>query len=378
MARAWDLSQRPGRHWASILGACLISCVAAVSNSAQNPTSPPKPRPGPVPRLIILPPKLLAGQPATLAVIDSQGRLLPKATVELSGVQRVTTDATGRALFIAPSEPGTLVAKFAGQAISTSAPVAAAGFTDTAALSAPPAVAKVLSYPRVLAVHDRFTIEGTGFRGAADSDRVFLDGEPCLVVASSPVSLVVLPGSQVPIGDVSLRVSVAGSDAGQFQLSSVLLEISGPPEAVNAGSEGELVVHARGTTEPLLLEVRNASPAVVQLAKGNVQRLKTSGGEENTAPVAVKFVTGGNYAVTARLISEEAGSPGLELARKRLAAARKISSGEWSARIDQVLLKIDRTPQDLPQIRAEVKSMLDNNPSGPLAALLNSAWRQLN
>jgi hypothetical protein len=92
----------------------------------------------------------------------------------------------------------------------------------------------------------------------------------------------------------------------------------------------------------------------------------------------VKFLSGGNYVVTARLLSEEAGSPGLEVARKRLAAARKISSGEWSARIDQVLLKIDRTPQDLPQIRAEVKSMLDNKPSGPLAALLNSAWRQLN
>ncbi|HLJ24641.1 MAG TPA: IPT/TIG domain-containing protein [Candidatus Acidoferrales bacterium] len=300
MGRAWECSLRPGRDWPFILVVCVGVCAAMAA--AQNPAVPPKPHASPVPRLIILPPELLAGQPATLAVIDSQGRLLPKATVELSAGQHVTTDATGRALFIAPAEPGTLIAKFAGQTAATSAPVVAAGGADTAA-SAASSAAKVLSYPHVLAVHDRFTIEGAGFRGAAESNRVFLNGEPCLVVAASPVSLVVLPGPQVPIGDVNLRVSVAGTDAGQFQLSAVLLEISGPAEAVNAGSEGELVVHARGTSEPLLVEVRNASPAVIQLANGNVQRLKTSGGEENSAPVAVKFVTGGNYAVTARLIS---------------------------------------------------------------------------
>jgi hypothetical protein len=32
----------------------------------------------------------------------------------------------------------------------------------------------------------------------------------------------------------------------------------------------------------------------------------------------------------------------------------------------------------LPQIRAELKSMLDDNPAAPLASLLDSAWRELN
>ena len=161
----------------------------------------------------------------------------------------------------------------------------------------------VASYPHVMAIHDRFTLEGSGFRGAADSNHVYLNGDPCLVVASSPVSLVALPGPSVPIGDVTLHVTVGGIDAGQFPVSAVLLEFSGPTEAVNAGSTGKLIVHAHGTTEPLLLEVRNGSPGVIQLSKGNVQRLKTSGGEENIAPVDVKFVTGGNYSVSARLIS---------------------------------------------------------------------------
>jgi hypothetical protein len=83
----------------------------------------------------------------------------------------------------------------------------------------------------------------------------------------------------------------------------VLLEFSGPAEAVNAGSTGKLILRAHGTTEPLLLEVRNGSPGVIQLSKGNVQRVKTSGGDQNIAPVEVQFVTGGNYSVSARLIS---------------------------------------------------------------------------
>ena len=46
-------------------------------------------------RTIILPQKMVAGAPATLAVLDSAGRLLPNVVVELSGGRNVTTDATG-------------------------------------------------------------------------------------------------------------------------------------------------------------------------------------------------------------------------------------------------------------------------------------------
>jgi hypothetical protein len=172
----------------------------------------------------------------------------------------------------------------------------------------------VASYPRVLALHDRFTLEGTGFRGAADLNHVFLNGDPCLVLASSPISLVVLPGPSLPVGDVSLHVTVAGMDSGQFPVSAVLLEFSGPAESVDAGSTGKLTVIAHGTTEPLLLEIRNGSPGVIQLSDGNVQRIKTSGGDDNTAQFEVKFVTGGNYSVSARLIAAAPGTPGLAIA----------------------------------------------------------------
>ena len=329
--------------------------------------------------MIILPPRIVAGAQATLAVLDSQGRLLPNIGVELRGGQKVTTDVTGRALFRATGEPGTLTAKISGMPISASANVLAFEHSSPQAGSGKdPGVVNVVSYPRVMAIHDRFTLEGSGFLGAADSNHVYLDDDPCLVVASSPVSLVVVPGPRFPVGDVNLHVTVAGIDAGKFPVSAVMLEFSGPTEAVNAGSSGRLILHAHGTTLPLVLEVRNGSPQVIQLSKGNVQRLKTSGGEENIAPVEVKFVTGGNYSVSARLVSADAGQPDLESARRRLAEARKIASGDWTGRIDQILLKIDQAPMDLPQIRAELRSMLNDKPAAPLASLLDSAWRELN
>jgi IPT/TIG domain len=358
------------------LALILLMGVCAARAAAQRP---PKSQASPAPRQIILPAKAVAGAQATLAVLDSRGRLLPKITVELSGGQKVTTDMTGRALFKVADQPGTLGAKISGQGISTSSTVVAPeGFSPHVKSEGAPGEVNIVSYPHVIAIHDRFTLEGSGFRGAADSNRVFLNGDPCLVVASSPVSLVVLPGPRVPIGDINLDVTVAGIDAGRFPVSTVLLEFSGPAEAVNAGSSGKLIVRALGTTEPLLLEVRNGSPGVIQLSKGNVQRLKTSGGDQNIVPVEVKFVTGGNFTVSARLISANASLPDLESARRRLTEARKIASGDWPARIDQVLVKIDRSPQDLPQIRAEIKSMLDDKPAGPLASLLDSAWQELN
>jgi IPT/TIG domain-containing protein len=372
MVLAWIRHKERRRCLALI----LLMGVCVGLEAAQQP---PKYQSPPAPRLIILPPKAVAGAQVTLAVLDSRGRLLPNIAVELSGGQKVTTDVTGRALFKAADEPGILVAKIAGQGISASTTVVASEDSGPHVTShGAPGGVNVVSYPHVLAIHDRFTLEGSGFRGAADSNHVYLNDDPCLIVASSAVSLVVLPGPRVPIGDVNLHVTVAGIDAGRFPASVVLLEFSGPAEAANAGSSGKLFLRAHGTTEPLLLEVRNGSPGVIQLSKGNVQRLKTSGGDQNIAPIEMKFVTEGNYSISARLISTDASLPDLELARRRLTEARKIASGDWPARIDQVLLKINQAPLDLPQIRAELKSMLDDKPAASLATLLDSAWRELN
>jgi hypothetical protein len=303
MFPAWVRGKEPLQRLA-------LMFVFAVSFATCAGTQEPPKAKTPVARTIILPQKLVAGAPATLAALDFAGRLLPNVVVELSGGRRVTTDATGRALFVAPAEAGRLTAKILGQEITASSTVILpADFSAQRSAEGPSAVLQLASYPHVLAIHDRFTIEGRGFRGIADVNHVSLADQPCLVVASSPISLVVLPGPHVPVGATSLRVSVAGYDTGPIPVSAVLLEFSGPPDAPDAGTQGKIILRVLGATEPLAVEVRNGSPAIIQFPGGSVQRLATSGGDENIAPVELKFLAPGNYTLTARLIPADSSSP---------------------------------------------------------------------
>jgi hypothetical protein len=285
----------------ALLPACVISFAPGTA-CAQ--TAPHKRE---SPRAIILPHRVVAGAQASLAVLDASSRLLPGITVALPGGQTVKTDATGRALFTGPAVSGDWTATIPGTAISA----------DTAAVGpdAPEAhpaaegglpVAKVISYPRALSIHERFEITGVGFRGAADANRAFLGDERCLVLAASPVSLIVLPGPGTPIGETSLRITVPGIEVGRFPVSTVLLDFSGPAETPAAGSEGRLTLHVHGSAQPLRVEVHNSSPRIIQFPAGNSQRLVTSGGEPNTAAVELKFLAPGDYIATARLLPESA------------------------------------------------------------------------
>jgi hypothetical protein len=338
----------------------------------------PKAQPA-APRTIVLPQKTVAGAPATLAVLGAAGQMLPHVVVELSSGQKVTTDATGRALFIAPSEPGVLTARIPGHDLTASAPVVKSpGSGPRTSAENPSSAVRLLAYPHFLSLHDRFTMEGAGFRSEADANRVFLADRACLVLASSPVSLVVLPGLRIPVGATNLRVNVAGHNAGPDPVVMVLLEFSGPEEAPNAGAQGRLSVRVRGTRERLAVEVRNGSPEIIQFLRGNVERVTTSGGERNAAEIETKFLAAGDYAVTARLIPTDSGLPDLEAARQKLVAARALVIGSWAARADHLIRRIDRAPQDLAPIRAELERMLDDKPSGQFALLLQSAWQEFN
>jgi hypothetical protein len=352
----------------------LVLWVA--SSAAAGAQEDPKAQ-GAAPRTIVLPEKTVAGAPATLAVLDSAGRMLPHVIVELAGGPKVTTDATGRALFTAPIEPGVLTVRIPGHDVTASSAVVKSA--DSASQSSTvnsSTVLRVLTQPHFISLHDRFTMEGTGFRGEADANRVFLAGQACLVLAASPVSLVVLPGPHIPIGEIDLRVAVAGRDAASNPVVMVLLEISGPPETPDAGELGNLFVLVHGTRDRLAVEVRNASPEIIQLPRGNVQRVTSSGGERNAAQIKTKFLAPGDYTVTARLIPTDSGLPDLETARQKLIAARALAMGNWAARTDRLIRRIDRAPQDVAQIRAELQRMIYDKPSGQFAFLLESAWQE--
>jgi len=294
-------SPNSGKLPLRILAVAIFISGCAISMGAQET---PKPRPSP-PRTVILPPKMVAGDPATLAVLDSSGRLVSGVVVELSSGQKATTDSTGRALFVASSDAGPMTAKILGQqtkALSTVVPRSVSEAPASGDSTETQLNQFHIAYPKFITLHDRFTIDGAGFNGRAASNHVYLSDQPCLILAASPVSLVVLPGLHIPIGPIAMRINSGRTELGPLPVSAVLLEFTGPAESVNAGSETKLVLRARGTTEPLAIEVRNGSPAVMQLAHGNVQRVQTSGGEQNIAELNMKLLAAGDYIVTARLV----------------------------------------------------------------------------
>jgi len=241
---------------------------------------------------------------------------------------------------------------------------------------------QTISYLHFISIQDQFAIAGSGFRGEADANHVFLAEQPCLVLAASPVSLVVLPGPHTPIGAVSLRVSVLGRDtsdtpAAPNPVSVVLLEVSGPPGTIRPGAQGMFTIHARGTTEPVTIEVRNSSPRIIQLTHGNVQRVKTSGGDSNVAQIEMKSLTSGDYTVTARFLAADSSLPDVDAARRTLVDASELATGMWAERVDHLIKHMERSPQDIEPIREELKEMLEDNPTGQFATLLESAWTEV-
>src|SRR2546422_10400360 len=108
--------------------------------------------------ILLLPRQIVSGERATLAVLDVSGRLTPGVTVNFSNGDKLATDATGRALFVAPLTPGVLFASIAGRP----------GRVSTAVV--PPSEAasssvEIASVPRVASLTDRFELLGRGFCG---------------------------------------------------------------------------------------------------------------------------------------------------------------------------------------------------------------------
>src|SRR5260370_33626865 len=169
------------RRGLSLIFGCLIASALAHGASAQ-----PTPPPASGARRLLLPRRIVSGERATLAVLDVNGRLTPGVTVNFSNGDRLTTDATGRALFVAPLNPGVIFGSIAGRM----------GRVATAILSPSEAAStsiEVSSAPRGASLTDRFELFGKSFCGDADANQGTMTGRAAMLLPSSPVSLVVFP-----------------------------------------------------------------------------------------------------------------------------------------------------------------------------------------
>jgi hypothetical protein len=246
-------------------------------------------------RILLLPRRIVSGERATLAVLDVNGRLTPGITVNFSNGDRLTTDVTGRALFVAPLNPGVVFASIAGRP----------GRVATAILTpreAAPTSIEISDVPQAASVTDRFEISGRGFCGDADSNHVTVGGQPALILASSPASLVVLPPMGLKPGAAAVEVSCTKNVAPAFLTTFVALELEADSSPLKPGEHRSLTVRVRGTISKIALEARNLAPDIAELTGGTVVKQSSSGSPNNAALFELVGRQRGRFVISIRLV----------------------------------------------------------------------------
>jgi hypothetical protein len=336
---------------------------------------------------IVLPPQLETEKPATLAVLDRDGRLVAGVTVGLPDGRKVTTDSSGRARFVVTSTPGPFVAEIS----SAQSPNAAqAAHVQAAAIVIPhpteiqsgsPAKVVVTNYPRAVALDDHIVVRGSGFRGDADANHVTLAGSAVLVLASSPEALVLQPGSAAAIpGLTDVVIEVAGRRSGPLAIALVSLEITLPARELAVGKKDNLIVHVNGTTQKVTLAVENLSREEIGLVNGNFQRVISSGGPENMAFTPLRALRAGGFSVSVRVMTAAPDAGILALVRRELVAASGLAAGDWVRAIDRALERLDQAGPDfrgVPRLVDEIEKMLSGDPPGEVGKHLQAAWLEL-
>jgi len=341
----------------------LAGALAPALTGAQIPPSPPASRAA----TIVMPPRLLPAEQSTLAVLDPEGRLVPGAVVEFGDGEHVTTDTTGRAIFVAPLNPGVLTAHLTNREAAT------ASSTILPREPLPTEGLQVTDFPRVISVSDRFSIDGFGFSGHADKNRVALGDTNVVVLAASPVALVLLPAPGATPGPAQLQIEAGGRSAAPMLVTVVSLRVIGPSSQPAQGQKAVLTVRVRGTTQRLAIEVHNLSPAIIELSRGNVQRVTSSGGAQNEAQVEMTGLAAGDFSVSVRLVPGIAGLPDMEAVHQQLLVARRMANADWQERLDRVIRRIERDPEDVSRVRDELERMLAQNPEAELGKQIEAA-----
>ena len=309
---------------------------------------------------IVLPPKVVAGHPATLAILGADGRLAPNVSVVIGEGQSLKTDATGRASFTAPTTPGILFAEASG--------ASAAILVDESSVPGAQTEKGELVVPAVISLKDRFTICGGGFRGDADANRVTMNGDRALVVASSPECLVVLPSPRATPGAAKLTVNSSGSDR-NATTTLVSLQFEAPQTAPVPGQRSELTVHVEGSDVPLNVTIQNETPGVLEFLKGDTQEVRTTGGSRNVAQLQIGAIRSGDYSFSARLIP----SPDLPAAVRYLRAAAPLAPKALQHRVNDAASKLATHPKDREKVRLDLAKMISTTIAGHFRVLLEAA-----
>ena len=277
------------RIWRTLLvcGSALLPVIATSGQESAPPAS--------AARILLIPWKMVSGDRATLAVLDVGGRLTPNVTIDLSNGDRIKTDATGRALYVAPLKAGALYASIDGRP----------GRVRTTVVSPQEAAAsgvEISTAPRTASLKDRFVVIGGGFCGDADKNEVTVGGRKALVLSSSPLALQILPPPDQGPGAARVEVSCGKQVVGSFSTVFLSLELDAGATTLAPGQKRMMLVHVEGTTEKVTLQAHNLAPDVVELTGGNPVRVLSTGGEQNYAKFEIVGRSHGRILISIRLV----------------------------------------------------------------------------
>jgi hypothetical protein len=306
---------------------------------------------------IVLPPRLVAGQPATLAVLGVDGRLAEGITVQVGLDQHAKTDKTGRAFFTAPKNTSVVIATASGNS--------AAALVDSDVPSGGrqgPVVAPIVSQL------DQFPMCGGGYRGDVDADHVTLNGDTAFVLAASPECMVILASPRAIPGPA--KISIETPDA-QWTATTTLvsLHFDPPLPPLVPENKSKLVLHVQGSDQVLRVSVENKTPGVLRFVRGDRQALLTSGGPQNSAEVEVKAIRTGDYSFHARILA----APDWDAARRYLVAAESIAPQDFQHVTKTLADRLTHHSRDTQKVKREVDEVVATTMAGDYRTLFAAA-----
>lgn len=343
------------------IGLCFWIFVVALS--ARNPIAAPA-----GPSKIVLPLELIAGEPATLAVLKEDGHVAPNAKVILSSGQVLTADESGRAHFLVPPQAGPLFVRI----LDSEARVAGDVLPEKVSSGA----LQLTQALKIASVNDRLVIIGSGFDGDADRNSVEIDSTHALVLASSPTQLIVVPPAKTQLGPATLLMKKGDSEATANVSFIRIIPISSSGLQIRRGRTSMIALLVEGTAEPLSLRVRALTPQVSQFKRGNTLFVRTTGGPENSAIIRVKGLAAGQFSYSVKLENDYR-STDAQVASDFLRAAQRMADNGGRQKIQAILTELKRKKPDSMKLLQDLQDLQEPKEPSDFQALICAAERSI-
>lgn len=339
--------------------ALILSCALAAGTFVAAP---------PAPARIVLPVELIAGEPATLAVLTSDGHIAPAVKIVLSDGQVLTTDESGRAHFLVPLQTGPLFVRIIGSEIREVA--------DILPRQSATGDLQSVHAPAIASLGDCVAITGSGFDGDADRNNVEINGYRTFVLASSPTQLILMPPPNITPGPASLSIKKGSSEVAANLTFVSVTPVNPSAMQIRHGKQEVITLLVRGTAQPVNLEIHNLTPHVAQISHRDALLIRSTGGTENSTVIRIKGLAVGQFSYSVSIKGTSIGA-GWQFARDFLQAARKMANPADERTIESILKKLQQKHVEINSLQRELRSIAASSEPSDFETLLYAAERSL-